>query len=51
MVGIVSPKLVLSDPDREVILQEIYFEALTGKLSDYQVHAIMGRDRYGKKAA
>jgi glucoamylase len=34
-------KLVFSDPDREVILQEIHFEALTGKLSDYQVHAII----------
>jgi glucoamylase len=34
-------KSVFSDPDREVILQEIYFEAIIGKLSDYQVHAII----------
>jgi glucoamylase len=34
-------KLVFSDPDREVILQEIHFEALTGRLSDYQIHAII----------
>jgi glucoamylase len=34
-------KSVLSDPDREVILQELHFEALSGKLSDYQVHALI----------
>jgi glucoamylase len=34
-------KTVLSDPDREVVLQEIHFEALIGKLSDYQVHALI----------
>ena len=32
-------KLIFSDPDREVILQDIFFEALAGELSDYQVHA------------
>ena len=32
-------KSVLSDPDREVVLQDIRFEALIGKQSDYQVHA------------
>jgi glucoamylase len=34
-------KSVLSDPDREVVLQELHFEALAGKLSDYQVHALI----------
>ena len=34
-------KSVLSDPDREVVLQDIHFEALVGKRSDYQVHAII----------
>jgi glucoamylase len=34
-------KSVLSDPDREVVLQELHFEALMGKLSDYQVHALI----------
>jgi glucoamylase len=34
-------KSVLSDPDREVVLQELHFEALIGKLSDYQVHALI----------
>jgi glucoamylase len=34
-------KSVLSDPDREVVLQELHFEALVGKLSDYQVHALI----------
>jgi glucoamylase len=34
-------KSVLSDPDREVILQDLHFEALVGVLSDYQVHAII----------
>jgi glucoamylase len=33
-------KTVLSDPDREVILQELHFEAMVGKLSDYEVHAL-----------
>jgi glucoamylase len=34
-------KIVFSDPLREVVLQQIHFEALTGKLSDYQLHAIV----------
>src|SRR5580658_6593048 len=34
-------KLVFSDPDREVVLQELRFEALLGKLSDYRVHALI----------
>jgi glucoamylase len=34
-------KSVLSDPDRDVVLQELHFEALLGKPSDYQVHALI----------
>jgi glucoamylase len=34
-------KSVLSDPDREVVLQEVHFEALVGKPSDYQIHALI----------
>jgi glucoamylase len=34
-------KTVFSDPLREVVLQEIHFEALTGSLADYQLHAIV----------
>lgn len=34
-------KTVFSDPLREVVLQDIHFEALTGSLSDYQVHAVI----------
>src|ERR1700722_6491102 len=34
-------KSILSDPEREVVLQELHFEALVGKLSDYQVHALI----------
>src|ERR1700691_4725165 len=34
-------KSVLTDPDREVVLQEFRFEALLGKLSDYEVHALI----------
>ncbi len=34
-------KSVFSDPDREVVLQEIHVEILVGTLSDYQVHAII----------
>jgi glucoamylase len=34
-------KSVLSDPDREVVLQELHFEALLDKLTDYQVHALI----------
>lgn len=34
-------KSVLSDPEREVILQELHFEALAGSPSDYQVHVIV----------
>ena len=34
-------KTVFSDPLREVVLQDIRFEALVGDLSDYAVHAII----------
>ena len=34
-------KTVFSDPVREVVLQEIRFEALAGELSDYRLHAIV----------
>jgi glucoamylase len=34
-------KVIFSDPDREVVLQDIRFEALIGNLSDYQLHAIV----------
>ena len=34
-------KTILSDPDREVILQEIAFEALQGAAGDYALHAII----------
>jgi glucoamylase len=34
-------KTVFSDPVREVVLQQVRFEALVGAASDYQVHAIV----------
>jgi len=34
-------KSVFSDPDREVVLQQLCFEALMGELSDYRVHALI----------
>jgi len=34
-------KTIFSDPFREVVLQDIRFEALVGALSDYQLHAIV----------
>jgi glucoamylase len=34
-------KTVFSDPLREVVLQQIHFEALIGTLSDYQLHTIV----------
>jgi len=34
-------KTVFSDPVREVVLQEIRFEALVGALSDYEIHVIV----------
>jgi len=34
-------KTVLCDPEREVVLQEITFEAIVGTLADYSVHAII----------
>ena len=34
-------KTIFSDPLREVVLQDVYFEALEGTLSDYAVHAII----------
>jgi len=33
-------KTIFSDPDREVVLQDIVFEALIGKTSDYALHAL-----------
>jgi glucoamylase len=34
-------KTIFSDPDREVVLQDIVFEALIGKTSDYALHALV----------
>ena len=34
-------KTILSDPEREVVLQDLRFEALAGKLSDYRLHALI----------
>jgi glucoamylase len=34
-------KTIFSDPDREVVLQDIGFEALIGKMSDYALHALV----------
>jgi glucoamylase len=34
-------KIVFTDPLREVVLQQIHFEALIGTLADYQLHAIV----------
>ncbi|MBB3457508.1 glucoamylase [Rhizobium sp. BK313] len=34
-------KTILSDPEREVVLQDIRFQALTGSLSDYRLHALV----------
>ncbi|WP_246738028.1 MULTISPECIES: glucan 1,4-alpha-glucosidase [Rhizobium] len=34
-------KTVFADPDREVVLQDLHFEALVGSLSDYQLHALV----------
>ncbi|NKL21772.1 glucan 1,4-alpha-glucosidase [Rhizobium leguminosarum] len=34
-------KTILSDPDREVVLQDVRFEALIGSIKDYQLHAII----------
>jgi glucoamylase len=34
-------KTVFSDPIREVVLQDIRFEALVGELADYQLHALV----------
>lgn len=34
-------KLIFSDPVREVVLQDIHFEALVGAPSDYAVHALI----------
>jgi glucoamylase len=34
-------KTVFSDPLREVVLQDIRFEALVGQLADYQLHALV----------
>jgi glucoamylase len=33
-------KTIFSDPEREVVLQDIHFEALRGNLSDYRLHAL-----------
>ena len=34
-------KTILSDPEREVVLQEIVFEALIGAVGEYRLHAIV----------
>ncbi|WP_431320224.1 glucan 1,4-alpha-glucosidase [Rhizobium sp. YTU87027] len=34
-------KTVFSDPEREVVLQDVRFEALIGNLSRYQLHALV----------
>jgi len=34
-------KTILSDPEREVVLQDLRFEALTGSLADYRLHALL----------
>ncbi|MGY5807579.1 glucan 1,4-alpha-glucosidase [Rhizobium sp. LEGMi198b] len=34
-------KTIFSDPEREVVLQKIYFQALIGNLSDYRLHALV----------
>ena len=34
-------KTIVTDPNREVVLQEIFFEALIGSRADYQLHAIV----------
>ncbi len=34
-------KTIFSDPEREVVLQDIRFEALIGNLSDYRLHALV----------
>ena len=34
-------KTILSDPDRNVVLQDILFEPLVGNLSDYALHALV----------
>lgn len=34
-------KTIFSDPDRDVVLQDIGFEALIGKMSDYTLHALV----------
>lgn len=34
-------KILLSDPEREVVLQDIFFEALVGDIGDYRLHAIV----------
>jgi glucoamylase len=34
-------KTILTDPEREVVLQDIRFEALIGNLSDYRLHALV----------
>jgi glucoamylase len=34
-------KLIVSDPDREVLLQQIRFVPLVGSVADYRVHALL----------
>ena len=34
-------KTILTDPEREVVLQDIHFEALVGDLGDYHLHALV----------
>src|SRR5882672_10414974 len=34
-------KLVLTDPDRDVVLQRIDFQALDGRMADYHLYALL----------
>ncbi|MDL2402585.1 glucan 1,4-alpha-glucosidase [Rhizobium mayense] len=34
-------KTIFSDPEREVVLQDVRFQALIGNLSDYRLHALV----------
>src|ERR1051326_7119132 len=36
-------KTIIVDPRRDVVLQQVRFEALQGKISDYHVYALLAR--------
>lgn len=44
-------KTIVADPDRDVVLQDIHFEALRGSIGDYRVYALLaphlGNQGYG----